>query len=207
MAKRLGCKLLARPPMIVKVADGGKLQCDMVVKNFQWKMRGFTFSTDVYLMPLGGCDMVLGVQWFATLGNIELNTQEHTMAFFYHNQMVFLRGTKQKQLSHMSKGDLSKVKQQGGELSLLQLTAIEGQDSLSQVQLKPLVEASQKSLELQQVLEMYGDVFLDSMQLPPFREGFDHKIPLKEFTTDVHLRPYRYPLIQKDVIGSGYYKD
>lgn len=73
VAIKLGCKMLAKTPMIIKVANGEKLKCDKVVKNFQWQMRGVTFSTDVYLMPLGGCDLVLGVQWFSTLRNIEFN--------------------------------------------------------------------------------------------------------------------------------------
>lgn len=46
----------------------------------------------------------------------------------------------------------------------------------------------------------YADIFREPTQLPPFREGFDHKIPLKEGTQGINLKPYRYPLIQKDVI-------
>ncbi|GKD95864.1 hypothetical protein Tco_1379761 [Tanacetum coccineum] len=30
-------------------------------KNFQWQLYGQTFTTDVMLLPVGGCDMVLGL--------------------------------------------------------------------------------------------------------------------------------------------------
>lgn len=81
-------------------------------------------------MSLRGCDLVLGVKWFVTLGNIQLNYQEHTMALYDHNHNT--RGAKQKQLTNMNKGSLVKVEQQGCELSLLHLTAIDGQDTSPQ---------------------------------------------------------------------------
>ncbi|GJT06829.1 putative mitochondrial protein [Tanacetum coccineum] len=43
-------------------------------------------------------------------------------------------------------------------------------------------------------------MFTDPISLPPFREGFDHKITLREGANPINLRPYRYPLLQKDVI-------
>ncbi|MCI07690.1 hypothetical protein A2U01_0028759, partial [Trifolium medium] len=36
--------------------------------------------------------------------------------------------------------------------------------------------------------------------LPPPRHGFDHKIPLKEGVEPFNLHPYRFSLVQKDVI-------
>lgn len=127
VAKRLGCYLLDRAPMTVKVADGGKLKCTQMVRGFEWKIKGVTFITDVYRMPLGGCDLVLGVQWFSTLGDIQLNYQNYTMSFYYMNQKVSLRGAKK--VSSMLKGSLQKEVQLGSELSLMQLTSIDGQDT------------------------------------------------------------------------------
>jgi len=43
-------------------------------------------------------------------------------------------------------------------------------------------------------------VFQDPTSLPPARGHFDHRIPLKEGTSPISLRPYRYPLKQKDII-------
>ncbi|GKC56058.1 reverse transcriptase [Tanacetum coccineum] len=39
----------------------------------------------------GGCEMVLGVQWLATLGDIKFNFQKLTMEFDYENSKVLLR--------------------------------------------------------------------------------------------------------------------
>jgi len=31
-------------------------------------LRQSTFNSDVMLLPLGGCDLVLGIEWLVTLG-------------------------------------------------------------------------------------------------------------------------------------------
>lgn len=38
------------------------------------------------------------------------------------------------------------------------------------------------------------------MDLPPHRGLFDHKIPLLPNVSPVSIKPYRYPLKQRDVI-------
>lgn len=53
--------------------------CRVVCRNFVWKMQGYEFNTDVFLLRLGGCDMVLGVKWLVRLGDILWNFQECTM--------------------------------------------------------------------------------------------------------------------------------
>lgn len=50
------------------------------------------------------------------------------------------------------------------------------------------------------VLNEYAGVFDEPKGLPPHREQFDHRIPLKQGTDAINLRPYRYSLMQKNVI-------
>ncbi|GJW82976.1 putative reverse transcriptase domain-containing protein [Tanacetum coccineum] len=56
---------------------------------------------------------------------------------------------------------------------------------------------SQKELQL--LLQEFEDVFSIPSALPPQR-SCDHKIPLKDESTVINIRPYRYPPNQKDVI-------
>jgi len=53
---------------------------------------------------------------------------------------------------------------------------------------------------LQPLIAAYTDLFKEPTTLPPSRGPFDHKIPLKEGTSSINLRPYRYSLRHKDII-------
>lgn len=37
LATKLGCKLVPKPSMMVRVVDGGKVICDYMIEGFQWK--------------------------------------------------------------------------------------------------------------------------------------------------------------------------
>lgn len=77
LAVKLGCKMVSRAPMSVKVGGGTHVICDSMVQNFEWSMKGLLLSADVFLIPLGGCDLVLGVQWFTTLGKVQFDFNTH----------------------------------------------------------------------------------------------------------------------------------
>lgn len=70
LAQKLGCKMEPIHLQPVSVADGSELKCRYVCRKFTWRLQGTEFCTDVLLIPLGSCDMVLGVQWLSTLGTI-----------------------------------------------------------------------------------------------------------------------------------------
>ncbi|GKB25466.1 reverse transcriptase [Tanacetum coccineum] len=69
MATKLGCNIKRTCPLTIAEAGERQLVCVSECKGFSWKLRGETFTTDVMLLPLGGCDMVLGIQWLSTLGD------------------------------------------------------------------------------------------------------------------------------------------
>lgn len=50
------------------------------------------------------------------------------------------------------------------------------------------------------LIQQFQDIFQELAQLPPRRASFDHRIPLKEGSTPFNMRPYRYSIIQKDIV-------
>ncbi|XP_058192094.1 uncharacterized protein LOC131309484 [Rhododendron vialii] len=66
IAKTTGVELQSTNPLTVVVADRTKIFSKAMVKDFKWTMQGVEFTIDMRLLPLGGCDMVLGVQWLST---------------------------------------------------------------------------------------------------------------------------------------------
>ena len=73
VAKKLGCRIEVIPSLNVVVVDGNKVQISNVVKSFTWMIQNTSFSYGIMLLPLGCCDLVLGVEWLVTLGDITWN--------------------------------------------------------------------------------------------------------------------------------------
>jgi hypothetical protein len=55
-------------------------------------LQGHTFVVDLYILPLAGCDMVLGIQWLRNLGPILWDFLTLTMQFVYEEKTCLLEG-------------------------------------------------------------------------------------------------------------------
>ncbi|KAG8382201.1 hypothetical protein BUALT_Bualt05G0052100 [Buddleja alternifolia] len=87
-AKRLGCRLETTTPFPVAVADGNKIYSSHLCKGFTRKMQGVEFTTKMLILPLGGCDAILGIQWLITLGDISCNFHQLKMKFHFKGSKV-----------------------------------------------------------------------------------------------------------------------
>lgn len=63
-------KLISTPTLKVQVANGATIQSEGRCSSVPIKVQGNLILTDLYVIPLGGCDVVLGVTWLRTLGPI-----------------------------------------------------------------------------------------------------------------------------------------
>nr|GEV76882.1 retrotransposon protein, putative, unclassified [Tanacetum cinerariifolium] len=70
------------------------------------EMTGEAFQANIMLIPLGGYEIVLGVQWLGTLGDIVCNFLKLRMKFMYHGKKVILRGVPQAALQWMQGNQL-----------------------------------------------------------------------------------------------------
>ena len=78
---------------MVAVADGTKLASTATCKQLVWSMQDKEFKANMRLIPLGGCDMVLGIQWLAQLGPILWDFKNLWMEFRWDGRRVVLLGT------------------------------------------------------------------------------------------------------------------
>lgn len=92
LVQALGLKTINVDPMKVIVANGGTLQTTSICPQFTWKMQGHTFLTDMLLLPIGGCEVVLGIQWLSTLGDILCNFNSLRMEFQYEGKKKWYCG-------------------------------------------------------------------------------------------------------------------
>ena len=75
------------------MADGNQLVSSAVCKNFTSTMGGEEFQADVMLVPLGSCEMILGVQWLSTLGPILWDFDKLKMEFNQGGKPMVIQGT------------------------------------------------------------------------------------------------------------------
>lgn len=79
-------------PRDVSVADGRVIQIVKGSKGFTWLMQGVVFKEDFLVLPIGSCDVVLGIQWLCKLGDIQVNFANLWMKFLYQRKSVTLQG-------------------------------------------------------------------------------------------------------------------
>lgn len=76
------------------------------------------FTTDIMVLPLGGCDMVLGIQWLVTLGDITWNFSELKMVIPNGSKKVTLRGLQPNSVKLISSKTTNKLLQKPSEVAL-----------------------------------------------------------------------------------------
>jgi len=190
-AKRLHCNIKRIPPLQVVVANGQQLVCTSVCNNFAWSLLGEVFTTDVMLIPLDSCEMVLGIQWLTSLGPILWDFEKLRMEFKKEGRRMVLRGTQKTEVEWLGGKKWQQSIQKNSQLFAIQVQGA--------YQAMGLESEKTANPEVQTMLQRYADVFEEPKTLPPHR-GLDHKIILKPSTPPVNVRPYRYPTLQKDLI-------
>ena len=197
VAKKLGCQIVKTCPLAVTVGDGYNVASTSACKQFKWQLQGIEFCSDVMLLPLGGCEMVLGIQWLSTLGDMKCNFNKLRMEFVYNKRKMVLRGTPKSTLEWMPNNKQNKIVKHCSSKSHLNSICVFPCEEVRLMSLEGLQAEIQP--ELQCVLKEFDDVFAVPKELPPSRPC-DHKIPLMKGTNPVNVRPYRHPPTQKDAI-------
>ena len=55
--------LASTQPLFVTVANGSKVLSKFACLGFCWEMQGEDYQADLRLLKLGGCHIILGVDW------------------------------------------------------------------------------------------------------------------------------------------------
>jgi hypothetical protein len=172
----------------VMVADGATLSSQGHCTAVTISLQRYTFSANLHLLTLRGCDVVLGVDWLSCLGPILWDFGTLTMKFPYHNVEVTLQGLYPVPDLLYAREVMPKpagASCKGVWVQLMEITAEQ-----SKTVLHPAV---------QELVEGYSDVFKEPKGLPPSR-SCDHNITLKDEAKPTCVRPYRYPYYQKEEI-------
>eukprot|EP00253_Pinus_taeda_P031893 PITA_31893 len=76
----------------VQIVDRGTMKCERHYENIKLQMGDYHLKTHMFAINMGGCDIVLGVEWLRTLSPITMDFQELYMSFKQNNHTHTLRG-------------------------------------------------------------------------------------------------------------------
>ncbi|KAF7813177.1 retrotransposon-related protein [Senna tora] len=92
VATRLNLATTTIKPFKVQTGSGVYLRCEKRCEWVSLDIQNQVFVVDLFVLDLKGADIVLGVQWLATLGDIVTNHKDLTMSFQVGVNTVQLRG-------------------------------------------------------------------------------------------------------------------
>jgi hypothetical protein len=194
--RRLLCQIDVDAVLEVRIADGGRLRSTGCCPGVLVRLQQLSFSADFYILPLGGCDMVLGAHWLRTLGPILWDFSELSMVFTVANQRYKIMGNRSQPVHGVGIRCMEQVWKKESPVSSLLIQPRWVQDT----ELVSITASNQPVLpQLHQLLDRFSHLFAEPTALPPQR-SHDHQIPLLPDSAPTNVRPYRYAQIQKDEI-------
>lgn len=124
----------------VMVVNGDRLPCLGCCEVIPFHLQGNYFYANLYLLPLVGCDLVLGVDWLSYLGPILWDFTRLTMKFTWCGKRMQLQGLS---LSDLTIEDAENFCIRGNPEGLvLQLMEVSREDNPNTIpeELQPLLE-------------------------------------------------------------------
>lgn len=196
------------PSFTVMVGNGAHLKCDGLCTDVPLTVAEHCFVVSLYVLPIQGADIVLGVQWLQTLGPFVSDYTIPSMQFYHNGVLVTLHGTTSPSLSLATLPQLNRMIHTASVATLHTITMLPA-DSLpppSTPQTHSLSRHEQPTLDsfhpdITQLLHRYSPIFSIPHGLPPNRPH-DHHIHLKPHSNPINIKPYRYPHFQKEAMTS-----
>lgn len=192
--KRVNISTEITDSLPVSVADGTKLISTATYRNFSWEMQGTIFQANMRVLQLKGRDMVLGIQWLATLGSVRWDFKNLSMEFTLNDRRHVLRGGKREEGQVIGPDKMTSCYKKHPQGAIALICMLQADSTGAGAGHK---QGTQEELQdLQALLTEFADLFQEPTELPPTR-SHDHCIPLKPGTEPTNVRPYRYPHFKK----------
>jgi len=172
------------PVFRVHVGNGESLQCSQLCRRIPLELQKQIFNIDMYVLPIHGPAVVLGIQWLSLLGRVTHDYAALTMDFSWEGRRIKLKGDQSVSRSIT--------------LNTLQAlcTKSELEEAFKLFFLDPIDEAGNPVSALEEtpppiakLLQQYATVFEEPIGLPP-RRFHDHRVYLNPGTKSVNVKPY-----------------
>ncbi|XP_043714700.1 uncharacterized protein LOC122663059 [Telopea speciosissima] len=184
------CPICPTKAFKVYIGNGDFLMCNQQCKGVSLRVQGSVFLVDLFVLPIKGASIVLGIQWLETLGPVLTDYKKLSMEFTLGGSPIRLVGEPVLNDAVLHVSQLKKLISRSEGASFFHLKVEIDND---------LMEPSWHLLphRVQSVLQRFSKVFAEPHTLPPHRNT-DHNIHLVPGAQPVNVHPYRYPHFQKN---------
>lgn len=79
-------------PLQVKVANGDLVTCSEMVPSLTWWIQGHSFTNSMKVLPLGGHDIILGMDWLEQWGVMKCHWADKWIQFVHQGKEIKLQG-------------------------------------------------------------------------------------------------------------------
>jgi len=107
------------------------MKCEGRCENVKLQMGDYHLKTHMFAINMGGCDIVLGAEWFRTLGPITMDFQELYMSCKQNNHTHTLRGLQAGAPFIISSHRMEKLLKKGHHGVIAQFNAIQACETTS----------------------------------------------------------------------------
>lgn len=191
-------------PFTIMVGNGEHLTCDQICPKVPLRLRNHIFSIPCYLLPIQGADIVLGLDWLSTLGQVAADFATPSLSFIYQDLPITLTGDYTTNMQQASYHHLAQLSHNHSIAAchILSISTLPNTQTTTNSLTSPSPnELAHLPFEIQTLLLSLPDLFSTPKELPPERPH-DHHINLLPNTKPVNVKPYRYPHHQKNTIAT-----
>lgn len=132
----------------VMVASGTRLHTTGFIPSLEMCLQGYSFTSEFYVLPISGCEVILGAPWLRSLGDILWNFDALTMKFHKNGVSHVLQGLQAEESLMVSCRQMVKTLLKEKEAMIVQLQPAVGN-----------CDVSGSPLELKELLEKYSELF------------------------------------------------
>ncbi|KZV27240.1 peroxidase 64, partial [Dorcoceras hygrometricum] len=175
----------------VCLGDGTRVRCQGICHGLMVHLGSYTTTIVGHLFELGGVDVILGIEWLRTLGEVLVDWNKMDMRFQSEGNTIELKGDPTIQRTMLSFKSICKVTEIEFSATLFSVSRRTDSEEREETKAWPR--------EIQGVLDRFKIIFDKPVELPPSRSQ-DHAINIKAGQGPIQVRPYRYAHRQKNEI-------
>jgi hypothetical protein len=178
VAKSLGLTLVPTQSFQVLVGNGEELNCCHMAQNTPLYIDSHLFLVDLFVLPLSGAEIVLGVQWLKTLGPSLTDYDHLTLSFCREGKIIQLMGQPKPTPTEASLHQFKRLFSTNSIDTFFQLHQLPSPHEIDPAQTHPP--------EITQLLHRFSHIFTEPTSPPPPRPT-DHQIPLLHNSDPVNV--------------------